>query len=72
MADEQDSDQDKTEDPSAHRIEEFRKRGEVASSKELTSVLVLSASVMTLTLSLVYVYEVMTDLIQYLYTIDIE
>tara|TARA_R110002072_G_scaffold534_5_gene3809 strand:+ start:63395 stop:64504 length:1110 start_codon:yes stop_codon:yes gene_type:complete len=71
MADEQDSDQDKTEDPSAHRIEEFRKRGEVASSKELTSVLVLSASVMTLTLSLVYVYEVMTDLIQYLYTIDI-
>lgn len=71
MADEQDSDAEKTEDPSAHRIEEFRKRGEVASSKELTSVLVLGASAMTLTLSLVYIYEVMQGLMEYLYSLDI-
>lgn len=58
MADETDSDAEKTEDPSARRIEEFRNRGEVASSKELTSVLVLGGTILTLSLSMVYVYEV--------------
>lgn len=71
MADENDSDQEKTEEPSAHRIEEFRKRGEVASSKELTSVLVLSASILTLALSLVFIYEVLSEYVQWLYTLDV-
>ncbi|WP_372652482.1 flagellar biosynthesis protein FlhB [Halobacteriovorax sp.] len=70
MADGGDSDAEKTEDPSAHRIEEFRKRGEVASSKELTSVLVLAASLMTLGLSMVYMYEVLSEFVQWLYTLD--
>ncbi|PIK14909.1 flagellar biosynthesis protein FlhB [Halobacteriovorax sp. JY17] len=71
MADENDSDAEKTEDPSAHRIEEFRKRGEVASSKELTSVLVLAASLMTLGLSMVYMYEVLSEFIEWLYRLDV-
>ncbi|ATH06902.1 flagellar biosynthesis protein FlhB [Halobacteriovorax marinus] len=71
MADENDSDAEKTEDPSAHRIEEFRKRGEVASSKELTSVLVLAASLMTLGLSMVYMYEVLSEFIEWLYHLDV-
>ena len=42
MAEESDSQAgEKTEEPSSYRLEEFRKRGEVASSKELTSALVL-------------------------------
>ena len=41
MAD--DSDAEKAEDPSAHRIEESRRKEEVASSKELSSVLILTA-----------------------------
>ncbi len=70
MADGGDSDAEKTEDPSQHRIDEFRKRGEVASSKELTSVLVLAASLMTLGLSMVYMYEVLSEFVQWLYTLD--
>lgn len=72
MAEESGADDgEKTEDPSAHRIDEFRKRGEVASSKELTSVLVLSASILTLALSLFYIYEVLSDLMRWLYTLDV-
>ncbi len=62
---------DKTEEPSTHRIEEFRKRGEVASSKELTSILILSASILTLTLSLVYIYEELARLIEWVYALDV-
>ena len=69
MAEEEDG--DKTEEPSQHRIDEFRKKGDVASSKELTSVLVLAACLLTLSLSLVYIYEEMTAFIQWLYTLDI-
>jgi flagellar biosynthetic protein FlhB len=39
-----DSDEDKTEEPSAQRLEDFRKDGQVAQSKELTSLLVLLAT----------------------------
>jgi flagellar biosynthetic protein FlhB len=70
MADEMD-DGEKTEEPSQHRIDEFRKKGDVASSRELTSVLVLSACLLTLSLSLVYIFEQMTAYIEWLYTLDI-
>jgi flagellar biosynthetic protein FlhB len=70
MADEQEEGE-KTEDPSQHRIDEFRKKGDVASSRELTSVLVLAACLMTLSLSLVYVFEQMTSYIEWLYTLDL-
>jgi flagellar biosynthetic protein FlhB len=70
MADEQE-DGEKTEDPSDHRIEEFRKKGDVASSRELTSVLVLAACLMTLSLSLVFIFEQMTSYIEWLYTLDL-
>ncbi len=70
MAEESDGGE-KTEEPSQHRIEEFRKKGEVASSRELTSVLVLAACLLALSLSLVYIYEEMTKYIEWLYTLDI-
>ena len=68
MAD--DSDAEKTEEPSAHKLEESRRKGEVASSKELTSVLVLSASLMTLGLSMVFIYEEMATFVRWLATLD--
>lgn len=71
MAEELDSDQEKTEEPSQHRIDEFRKRGEVASSRELNSVLVLSASILTLMLSLAYIYETLGEFVRWLYTLDV-
>jgi flagellar biosynthetic protein FlhB len=71
MADDSDSDAEKTEEPSQQRIDEFRKRGEVASSKELNSVLVLSACILTLMLSLVYIFETMSQFVEWLYTLDV-
>ena len=71
MAGESQDQGEKTEDPTAHRIEQFRKRGEVASSKELTSVLVLSAAILTLSLSLVYIYEIMGAYVEWLYSLDV-
>ena len=61
---------EKTEEPPQHRIEEFRRRGEVASSKELTSVLILSASVCTLLLSTTFIYEVITNFLIWSYELD--
>lgn len=43
-----DSDEDKTEEPSSQRLEDFRKEGQVAQSKELTSLLVLLATLATM------------------------
>lgn len=70
MADESDAGE-KTEEPTQHRIDEFRKRGEVASSKELTSVLVLSGCLLTLALSLVFIYEEMITYIEWIYGLDV-
>lgn len=39
-----DSDEDKTEEPSSQRLEDFREEGQVSQSKELTSLMVLIAT----------------------------
>ena len=71
MADEQD-DSEKTEDPSESRIEEFRKRGEVAVSKELNSVLLLFACLLTLSLSAIYIFETMSNFLEWIFTLELE
>ncbi|GAB4019252.1 MAG: hypothetical protein Fur0010_21060 [Bdellovibrio sp.] len=71
----EDSDRDdgeKTEEPTQYRIDEFRKRGEVASSRELTNVLVLAASSLTLILSVVFIYEQLEEFMRWVYTLDHE
>ena len=68
----EDSDAEKTEEPSQHRIDEMRQKGEVASSKELSNVLVLAACMLTLSLSLIYIYEVLSGFIEWLYGLKIE
>jgi flagellar biosynthesis protein FlhB len=72
MADKGDSDDEKTEEPSQYRIEESRKQGEVASSKELSSVLLLAGSLLTIILSGVYVYEQFTEYIEWIYRQDFQ
>jgi len=68
----EDQDQgDKTEEATQHRIDEFRKRGEVASSKELTSILVLCAAITTLALTIAFIYEEFSLFVEWLYTLDI-
>lgn len=69
MADE--NDDEKTEEPSQHKIEESRKKGDVAASKELNSVLLLTASFLTLILCSVYIFEVLSEYIDWLYRQDL-
>lgn len=71
MADESENQDDKTEEPTQHRIDEFRKKGEVASSKELTSVLLMSASIMAIIISLTFVYETLSEFASWIFTLDI-
>jgi flagellar biosynthetic protein FlhB len=68
LADENDS--EKTEEPSQYRMDEARKKGDVASSKELTSVLLLSGSLLTLIICGVFVYETFTEYIEWIYRLD--
>lgn len=68
MADE--NDDEKTEEPSQYRIDESRKKGEVAVSKELSSVVLMSGSLLTLIVCGVFVYEQFTEYIDWLYRLD--
>jgi flagellar biosynthetic protein FlhB len=68
MADE--NDDEKTEEPSQYRIDEARKKGDVASSKELSSVLLLSGSILTLILCGVFIFECFYEYIDWLYRLD--
>ena len=62
---------EKTEEPSQYRIDEFRKRGEVAVSKELTSVCVLAISSLVLFFSIAFIYETMSDFFVWVYGLDV-
>lgn len=68
MADE--NDDEKTEEPSQYKIDESRKKGDVASSKELSSVLLLSGSLLTLIICGVFIYEQFTEYIDWMYRLD--
>jgi flagellar biosynthetic protein FlhB len=68
MADE--NDDEKTEEPSQHKIDESRKKGDVAQSKELSSVLMLTGSLMTLIICGVFIYEQFTEYIDWVYKQD--
>ena len=70
MAEERDE-QEKTEEPSQHRIEEFRGKGQVASSKELNSLLILAASTMTLMLSSLFIFHELVIYFEYIGSLDI-
>lgn len=63
---------DKTEEPTQHRRDEFRRKGEVASSKELTSILILIACSMTLALSIVYIFETFSGFLNKIYNLPAE
>lgn len=62
---------EKTEAPSQHKLDEARKKGDVASSKELNSVLILAGTLSTLVLSSLYIFEIMTEYIEWIYGLDI-
>jgi flagellar biosynthesis protein FlhB len=60
VAEEKD-DAEKSEEPSQYRLDEYRKKGDVASSKELNSVLLIAGTLLTFILCSAYVYEEFTE-----------
>ncbi len=66
----EENDDEKTEEPSQYRLEESRKKGEVATSRELSSVLMLSGSLLTLIICGMFVYEQLTEYIDWIYKQD--
>lgn len=70
MADE--NDDEKTEEASSYRIDEARKKGDVASSKELTSVLLLSGTLLTIIMCSAFVYQELTEYIDWMYKQDFQ
>lgn len=62
---------EKTEEPSQHRIDEARKKGDVASSKELNSVLILAGAFSVLVLTSLYIFEVMSEYVEWLYGLEV-
>lgn len=62
---------EKTEEPSQHRIDEARKKGDVAASKELNSVLILSGAFSVLVLTSLYVFELLSEYIEWLYGLEV-
>ena len=62
---------EKTEEPSQHRIDEARKKGDVAASKELNSVLILAGTFCVLIMTSLYIFEVLSDYIRWLYGLEV-
>lgn len=71
MAEEKDSGE-KTEEPSEYRLEESRKQGDVASSRELNSVILLSGTLLTTILCSAYVYEEFSAYLAWLLRLDVQ
>ena len=68
----EENDNEKTEEPSQYRMDEARKKGDVASSKELSSVLLLSGSLLTLIICGVYIFECFSEYIDWIYRQDFQ
>lgn len=71
MAEEKDSGE-KTEEPSQHKLDELRNKGDVASSKELNSVLILSATISVAFLSIFFIFEKIEDFLIYILNLNLE
>ena len=63
---------EKTEEPSMHRIEEFRKRGDVAQSRELTNAIVLGSCFFIIALSIGFAFEKFKDYILFFMDVTTE
>lgn len=59
-------DDEKTEEPSQYRIDEFKAKGDVASSKEVVNILVLFGTIVTIVLSSVYLMETLLNFFNWL------
>jgi flagellar biosynthetic protein FlhB len=70
LAEDQDN-EDKSEEPSQHRLEKSREQGDVAISKEISVVLVLAAAFIAVILSGQYMFETLMSFIDELYKMSL-
>ncbi len=68
----EENDDEKTEEASDYRLEEMRKKGDVASSRELNSVILLSGTLMATVLCGAFVYEEFTEYLSWLMKLDFQ
>lgn len=68
MPERNESAQEKTEQATPQRREEFRKRGDVFQSREVTSVLILAASVLVFYIAGVFIFEQLQDIMKTVFT----
>lgn len=66
----EENDDEKTEEPSQYKIDESRKKGDVAQSKELSSILLLTGSLLTLIICGVFIFETFQSYIDWIYRQD--
>ncbi len=62
---------EKTEEPSQHKIDEARKKGDVASSKEINSVLILTGTFSVLIFSSLFMFEIISEYLEWVYGLDV-
>ena len=62
---------EKTEEPSQHKIDEARKKGDVASSKEINSVLILTGTFSVLIFSSLFMFELLSEYLEWVYGLDV-
>jgi flagellar biosynthetic protein FlhB len=67
---EDDDEQEKTEEPSAYRIEEFRSKGMVSSSKEVINVMVLSGIFVVLIFTIEKLFDQVSTFTRWVYTLS--
>ncbi|MCO4754949.1 MAG: flagellar biosynthesis protein FlhB [Bacteriovoracaceae bacterium] len=67
MADDQG---EKTEEPSQQKLDDARNKGDVASSKEFNSILILTGVLSVLVMSSLYMFEVISEYIEWLYGLE--
>ena len=68
MSDNQDDFQEKTEDPTAYKLEKSREKGQVSFSKDLTSFLLVSAVMITLYISTASMVSTLLDFLSHIYS----
>jgi flagellar biosynthesis protein FlhB len=71
MADESDDDE-KTEEPTSYRIDEFRKKGDVAQSVEINHLLVLATTITVMIFSFGFMAEELMNYIEWLFQLSLK
>jgi flagellar biosynthetic protein FlhB len=66
----EESDEEKTEDPSQYRLDEFRKKGIVAVSRDISNLLAFAACTLVLFMTSIHIFRLFTDYMNWILTLN--